>query len=395
MFLQDDWRIKPNLTLSYGLRYETQTNAHSKLDFAPRIAVAWSPGAANSAKPPKMVIRFGTGFFYNRFNENSTLQAVRFNGVNVIQTQVAEPFDKTVRPRLLSSKRRMSPPYIRSESMESDWCSECLCHTRDTAGSLASRSEPADSHGLRGWNAGRATIAAEHHDVRRLLQHPHHSCDSRARRQCTVARHDLRLLQTVSARTRPGRIFRYEASGQFNQRQFFVGFNSRLSRMFQLNGNYSLSKTTNDTDGQGGALFPMNSYDMSPASLAAALSTFVTALQSSAPSTCPGGKLVMNPFVVANTGPGFNITTGQDRNLDRQYNERPSFARANAVVRRRSGVLVSVNLILRRCRVKRLFREITARRPGHLSSTFVSVARLHLVLSKRAMLLPQGLAGKL
>src|SRR5687768_17908090 len=34
-------------------------------------------------------------------------------------------------------------------------------------------------------------------------------------------------------------------------------------RMFQLNGNYSLSKTTNDTDGQGSTLFPMNSYDTS------------------------------------------------------------------------------------------------------------------------------------
>ena len=67
VFIQDDWRVKPNLTFSYGLRYETQTNAHSKYDFAPRLAVAWSPGAANSARPPKMVIRFGTGFFYNRF----------------------------------------------------------------------------------------------------------------------------------------------------------------------------------------------------------------------------------------------------------------------------------------------------------------------------------------
>ncbi len=62
VFIQDDWRVKPNLTFSYGLRYETQTNAHSKYDFAPRLAVAWSPGAANSARPPKMVIRFGTRF---------------------------------------------------------------------------------------------------------------------------------------------------------------------------------------------------------------------------------------------------------------------------------------------------------------------------------------------
>jgi hypothetical protein len=41
-------------------------------------------------------------------------------------------------------------------------------------------------------------------------------------------------------------------------------------------------------------------------------------------------KVSLNPFVTANTGPGFNITTGQDLNLDRQYNERPSFANVNA-----------------------------------------------------------------
>jgi hypothetical protein len=38
----------------------------------------------------------------------------------------------------------------------------------------------------------------------------------------------------------------------------------------------------------------------------------------------------LNPFITANTGPPFNITTGQDLNLDRQYNERPSFAGSNA-----------------------------------------------------------------
>jgi len=39
---------------------------------------------------------------------------------------------------------------------------------------------------------------------------------------------------------------------------------------------------------------------------------------------------VFSPFIVANTGPPFNITTGRDTNLDRQYNERPSFAAAGA-----------------------------------------------------------------
>src|SRR6185295_12476981 len=101
LFIQDDWRVRPNITLSYGLRYETQTNAHSKYDFGPRLAVAWSPGAANSARPPKMVIRMGTGFFYNRFSESNTLQANRLNGVSYIQTQVNEPFDRRKAPSVI------------------------------------------------------------------------------------------------------------------------------------------------------------------------------------------------------------------------------------------------------------------------------------------------------
>src|SRR5207247_936091 len=34
-FLGDDWRVRPNLTLSLGLRYETQTNIRDRRNFAP------------------------------------------------------------------------------------------------------------------------------------------------------------------------------------------------------------------------------------------------------------------------------------------------------------------------------------------------------------------------
>ena len=39
---------------------------------------------------------------------------------------------------------------------------------------------------------------------------------------------------------------------------------------------------------------------------------------------------MFSPFIIANSGPPFNITTGRDTNLDRQYNERPSFAATGA-----------------------------------------------------------------
>jgi hypothetical protein len=99
--------------------------------------------------------------------------------------------------------------------------------------------------------------------------------------------------------------------------------------MFQFNGNYFISKTTNDTDGQGSTLFPMNSYDTSNEfgrgsfDIRHRFTLFGTI-------NLPWWKVVMSPFIVANSGPPFNIITGQDLNLDRQVNERPSFAPPNA-----------------------------------------------------------------
>ena len=331
VFLQDDWRIRPNLTFSYGLRYETQTNAHSKYDFAPRLAVAWSPGAANSARPPKMVIRVGTGFFYNRFNENQTLQANRYNGVNVIQTLVTQP------------AKGLLPPSVDEQLFSSDAPIYALLNQWSPTAVPSVANLPATQETI--WqvdpNLQIPTVFVVGTQVERQLP-----------RNITMVFgfYNIRIVHVIRARDvnaplpgtitdgtpngiRPdptkGEIYRYEASGQFNQRQFFVGFNSRLSRTFQLNGNYSLSKTTNDTDGQGGQLFPMNSYDLSGEF---GRSSFDVRHRFTVFGTVnlPWWKVVLNPFVVANTGPGFNITTGEDRNLDRQYNERPSFAPANA-----------------------------------------------------------------
>ena len=331
VFIQDDWRIKPNLTLAFGLRYEIQTNADSKFGFAPRLAVAWSPGAANSARPPKTVIRVGTGFFYNRFNENNTLQTQRFNGFNVLQTAVTEPANSNDSPTIPEQQlpnveaiykvlNQWSPTSIPDVSgipatQQITWTVDpnLQVPTVWVVGSQVERQLPRNITMFLGFYNIRIVHVIRARDVNAPL--PNTITD----------------LTPSGIRPDPtkGEIYRYEASGQFNQRQFFLGFNSRFSRMFQLNGNYSFSKTTNDTDGQGGQLFPMNSYDLSGEfgrssfDIRHRFTVFGTV-------NLPWWKVVVNPFVIANTGPGFNITTGQDRNLDRQFNERPSFAGANA-----------------------------------------------------------------
>src|SRR4029078_13538778 len=81
-YVQDDWRIIPSVTLSLGLRYETQTNIHDKGDFAPRIGVAWGLGGNQGRlRQPKTVIRAGFGMFYDRFDLGEALTSERFNGI--------------------------------------------------------------------------------------------------------------------------------------------------------------------------------------------------------------------------------------------------------------------------------------------------------------------------
>lgn len=62
VFVQDEWKLRPNFTLSAGLRYERESVLDDTNNFGPRFAFAWNP----FPKSAKTVIRFGTGIFYNR-----------------------------------------------------------------------------------------------------------------------------------------------------------------------------------------------------------------------------------------------------------------------------------------------------------------------------------------
>src|SRR5258706_2722134 len=61
IFAQDEWRLRPNLMLSYGLRYENETIIHDKNNFGPRVAFSYDP-----FKSGKTVIRGGAGGFFKR-----------------------------------------------------------------------------------------------------------------------------------------------------------------------------------------------------------------------------------------------------------------------------------------------------------------------------------------
>src|SRR5262249_31401592 len=91
LFIGDDWRISPALTVNFGLRYETQSNIQDRHDFAPRLALAWAPGATAKTSKLKTVVRAGFGVFYDRFALANTLTLLRYNGIVQQQYVITNP----------------------------------------------------------------------------------------------------------------------------------------------------------------------------------------------------------------------------------------------------------------------------------------------------------------
>ncbi len=89
VFYQDDWTVKPNLTFSYGLRYEGQNHIGDHADLAPRLAVAWAP--MKDGKKGNTVFRGGYGWFFDRFAAGNVLTSIRENGINQVQYVVKNP----------------------------------------------------------------------------------------------------------------------------------------------------------------------------------------------------------------------------------------------------------------------------------------------------------------
>jgi hypothetical protein len=76
-YINDDIRLRKNVMMSVGLRYEAQSLLGDKNNFAPRAHVTWAP-----FKSAKTTLRAGAGIFYDWYDTGLYEDTLRVNGVN-------------------------------------------------------------------------------------------------------------------------------------------------------------------------------------------------------------------------------------------------------------------------------------------------------------------------
>jgi len=305
-FVGDDWRLRPNLTLNLGLRYETQTNIHDRRDWAPRIGMAWAPGGGAKELRPKTVIRTGFGIFYDRFALANTLTAQRFNGTVQQQFVVTDPTFFPNIPTLASLAGSQSAQVIQevSSQLRAPFILQsALSVERQLPANTTLAVTYTNSHGL--------------HELR--------SEDINAP-----------LLGTYNPNAPGTGVYPFgtsnplllmTSSGLYNQNQLMFNVNTKVTSDVSLYGFYVLNRALSNTDGL--TTYPGNQYNF--AGEYGNASTDVHNRVNVGGSINTRWHLRISPYMNIQSGAPFDITTGSDPFGTTLFNARPGIVTDSSI----------------------------------------------------------------
>jgi hypothetical protein len=284
LFANDDWRARPNLTLSLGARYEAQTNVGDHGDISPRLGLAWGIDGKGS-KAAKTVLRAGTGVFYDRISQATFLQALRYNGITQ-QSYVL--FNPSFFPNIPS------------------------------IGSLASGLQPQQLQIMDNYLRAPRNYQANVGVDRQINAFARLSVNY-------IASRGVHLLRSRNINDPVDGVYPFgdqgvrllnETTGFSRTNQLMVNPTVNYKKIF-LFGFYSLTYGKDDNEGQ-----PADPYNLraewGPSTYADVRHRFVMGTSIPLPL-----KVTINPFIVVQSGTPYNITTGLDPNDDGIFTARP------------------------------------------------------------------------
>ena len=282
--MEDDWKPRANLSISYGLRYESQSVIHSNHDFAPRTSISY--GIPRKGGSPLTVVRGGFGIFYDRFGLGNILTTYQENGTAQVISTYVNP----------------GASCVPGSGGLVAGCATGLAATRNTIYSLAPSLR--SSYNMQGGIG----------------------VDQQVSRAATVSvnylitRGDHQFLAAAFP-TASGYNYQFGSRGVYNQKQLTANANVR-TRYVTMGGFYALSFANADTNGANS--FDTNAYNPG-------IDYGRAGFNHKNFSVIYGSvnlpyKFTASPFLIAQSGLPYNLTTGTDVNGDSVYNDRPAFA---------------------------------------------------------------------
>jgi len=321
LYAEDEWRVKPNISLTYGLRFESQNNIHDHADFAPRLGVAWGLGS-DGKTPPKTVLRGGFGIFYDRFGYNLVEQATLLNGVTQQKAVVPNPqffsSDPSAWPSFSSLTATGSPTiYQVSPNLTSPY-------TIQAAASIERQITKAATLSLTYLHS-----QGEHQFYIDNINAPLDPLNpTTTRAQAQTFGND--------------NVYQYQSGGIYRQNQLIVNARVNTGKRLSLFGFYTLSYANSSVASGGSAGGFFASGGTTSASFVSdqfdPLADYGRAAFDARHRAFLGGSVTMPygfslfPFVIINSGAPYNLTTGQDNNQDSIFNDRPSLSNPAAPI---------------------------------------------------------------
>jgi carboxypeptidase family protein/TonB-dependent receptor-like protein len=319
LFAQDEWRVRPGLTLNAGLRYDVEFLPNpiqaDKNNIAPRLGIAWSPGDR------KTVIRASYGIYFDRIPLRATSNALQRDGTKYkvasfsfgqagapVFPNVATAFPAGFLPSITTIAPDIDSAYAQQASLQIE--RELASNTSVSIGYLHTRG----LHLILSRNVNVPTLSAA--DAARL--------------------HIPNL-----GRPNPNfaNISRYESSGDSYYNGLTLSLNRRFRRWAGARVSYTYSKAIDDT---GNAFFftPQDNFNLRDDRglsdndqrhiLAISGTLAVPQSQSDGVWRRALSGIQLNPIFRYGSALPFNIVMGGDRNNDTNANDRPVGVARNA-----------------------------------------------------------------
>jgi hypothetical protein len=307
VFFQDDWKANRNLTLSGGLRFEAQNHVPDHDDWAPRFSFAYALDGHKKGTQARTVLRGGYGFFYSRFSLGNLMNLERYNGTAGAQAQTVINNPTCFSSTSLSAIGLVScgPPAEVTSAIDRVSPAYRSPYTQQLGSSLERQLSKT------------TTLTLTY-----LHSFGVHQMNTRNANAYLPGTFQFGSTTLTGVRPNPslGIVDEYSPEAVFKENQLIVSINARFTPNFNLSGFYTMAEA--HSDGAGGTA--SNSYNLSQdygrAPFVGRQSMFLIG------SYTGPWKISINPFMIAQAGRPFNITTANDLTGDNFFNDRPSYA---------------------------------------------------------------------